>query len=271
VTAPVPITKATLQAKLLAAFSATSNEIVYTHGTFWSTGSGWTHTDMSPITEENWYSPWQASTGQRVHARSITSTGDGMMHTDVGLSYVMPPLKASMAPGSFQTKGDKVVVDYVGKTWYDAKDSPLMSDPQDNPSLIAYYLKSKQWTARNTTLNGLAAIELTLKDVVVQGKSTVNSWTEYLWIDASTYLPLRDTETFGPPNMLSHGLTDWQYLPATPANLAALTPPVPAGFKHVAPPAPMHFSGVPATSSQIPAPSVSPSSAKLLVGRIRVS
>jgi hypothetical protein len=267
-----PITKTTLQARVLAAFSATSNEIIYTHGTFWSTGSGWTHTDMSPDTVESWYYPWQAHTGQQVRSRILDYSADGLFHTDSAVSYVMPPLKASQTPGSFQATGDRIVVDYVGKTWYAAKDQPFFSDPPDNPSLIAFYLKSKQWTARDTTLNGQAAIELTFKDVVVQGKKTVNSWTEYLWIDASTYLPLRDTETFGPPNQLSHGLTDWQYLPITPANLAQLTPPIPAGFKRLPPPSPptgakpgtAHVispapTPVTISPSEVPPPSASPS------------
>jgi hypothetical protein len=239
VTAPVPITKATLQARLLAALFAPSNEIVYTQGRFWSTGSGWTHTDMSPDITESWDYPWQPHTGQQVRGRSIFYSLDGQFHFDKSVSYVMPgPGSALGGPaiGAFRATGERISVDYVGKTWSDTKNSPLTVDNVDNPALIANDLKSKQWTARDTTLNGRAAIELTLKDKVVQGKSTVNSWIEYLWIDASTYLPLRDTETFGPPNMVSHGETDWQYLPATPANLAKLTTPIPAGFKRVTPP-----------------------------------
>jgi hypothetical protein len=116
------------------------------------------------------------------------------------------------------------------------KDDPVMFQPPYNPALIASYFKSKQWSARNTTLNGRAAIELTLKDLVKQGKSTVNSWIEYLWIDASTYLPLHDVTTFGPPGMATHAVEDFQYLPATSANLAKLTPSIPAGFKRVVPP-----------------------------------
>jgi hypothetical protein len=239
VTAPAPITKATLQARVLAALSAPGNDIVYTQGRFWSTGSGWTHTDMSPDITQTWVYPWQPRAGQLVRSRSISYSLDGLFHTDGSVSYVMPgPGSALGGPaiGAFRATGEQIRVDYVGKTWSDAKNSPLTVDNDDNPALIAHDLTSKQWTARDTTLNGRAAIELTLKDKVVQGKSTVNSWVEYLWIDASTYLPLRDTETFGPPNAVSHGMTDWQYLPATPANLAKLTAPVPAGFKRVAPP-----------------------------------
>jgi hypothetical protein len=268
---PAPVTKATLQARLLAALSAAGNEIVYTHGTFWSTGSGWTHTDMSPDITETWVYPWQAHAGQQVRSRSIAYSLDGLFHSDSAVSYVMPgPGSALSGPaiGAFRATGERISVNYVGKTWSDTKNSPLTIDNADNPALIAFYLKSKQWTARDTTLNGRAAIELTLKDKVVRGKSTVNSWIEYLWIDASTYLPLRETETFGPPNTVSHGMTDWQYLPATAANLAKLTPPIPAGFRQVTPPSPPKWakpagplytiSPSQAPPSAVPVPSVSP-------------
>jgi len=254
-TSQAPLAKATLQARLLAALSAPSNKIVYTQGRFWSTGSGWTHTDMSPDITATWVYPWQPHTGQQVRSRSIFYSLDGQFHTDGSVSYVMPgPGSALSGPaiGAFRATGEQISVDYVGKTWSDTKNSPLTIDNVDNPALIANDLKSKQWTARDTTLNGRAAIELTLKDKVVQGKSTVNSWIEYLWIDASTYLPLRDTETFGPPNMVSHGITEWQYLPATPANLAKLTPPIPSGFKRVFPHT--YISSPPSPASGEPSP-----------------
>jgi len=52
-----------------------------------------------------------------------------------------------------------------------------------------------------------------------------------LWVDAATYLPLRLISAAS----LRHGYTDtstidYQLLPATPANLAKLTPPIPVGF-----------------------------------------
>ena len=54
-----------------------------------------------------------------------------------------------------------------------------------------------------------------------QGKATVNSWTEYLWVDASTYLPLHDVTSFGPPGAVSHAV-DALPEPARARILAAL-------------------------------------------------
>lgn len=57
------------------------------------------------------------------------------------------------------------------------------------------------------------------------------------WVDASTYLPVRQTLTprSDPVRVLSQ--SDYQWLAATPANLAELVVPVPAGFTRVPPPA----------------------------------
>jgi hypothetical protein len=255
-TSPAPITKTALQAKLLAAFSATTDEIVYMHGTYQTKGVP--HTDPNPLTEDVWYYPGQPSVGQRVRVRSITVQAP-LMHLDVGVSYLQPAPKAGLPPGTVQTKGEQISVDYLAKTWSDVKNSQVLDQPPYNPALIASYFKSKQWTARNTTLNGRAAIELTLKDRVLRGQSTVNSWVEYLWVDASTYLPLHDVTTFGPPGMATHAVEDFQYLPATPANLAKLTPPIPAGFKQFRPaPVPAYASKAAPRPSAIPLPSNSP-------------
>lgn len=254
-----PITKATLQAKLLAAFSAVGNVIVYMHGTYQTTGLP--HTDPSPMTEDIWYYPGQPSTGQLVRVRT-TSTQAGFGHSETGISYLQPAPKAGLPPGTAQTKGEQISIDYAAKTWSDVKDTPVMFQPPYNPALIASYFKSKQWSARNTTLNGRPAIELTLKEVDRQGKATVNSWTEYLWVDASTYLPLHDVITFGAPGPATHAVEDFQYLSATSANLAKLTPSIPAGFKRVFPKPVQTGSSrkAAATLSPTSAPVASPSS-----------
>lgn len=255
VTSPAPVTKTTLQAKILAAFSTTAHEIVYMHGTFTSAGRS-PYTDPSPIVEDNWYYPWQAATGQQVRIRNLTFTTDGRLHEDSEMSFLMPAPQ-TISPGLVRAKGEYIFVDHVNKTWSDVKNSPLASDPPNNPALIAFYLKDTNWTARNTTLNGQAAIELTLK---------TNPWATYLWVDASTYLPMHSVTSFGPPGMVTNAIEDYQYLPATPANLAKLAPPIPAGFKRVfLAPVPYH----PVSPSQptiTPAATVSPSG-KLLIGR----
>lgn len=55
-------------------------------------------------------------------------------------------------------------------------------------------------------------------------------WNGNLWLDPSTYLPVRLT-SFGPGR--SGQRFDFQWLSPTPANLAKLRQPIPAGFRHV--------------------------------------
>jgi hypothetical protein len=57
--------------------------------------------------------------------------------------------------------------------------------------------------------------------------------TTTLWVDAQTYLPLRSVATLRAPlndTPLQTATTQYQILPATPANLNLLTPPIPPGF-----------------------------------------
>src|SRR4029077_864359 len=97
VAASAPIAGTTLQAKLLAAFSTTGNEIVYIHETAQSTGVP--YTDPNPLTSDSWYYPGQPSTGQQVRSRTVLIQ-PGWGHLDTGLSYLQPAPTACQAPGS---------------------------------------------------------------------------------------------------------------------------------------------------------------------------
>ena len=68
-------------------------------------------------------------------------------------------------------------------------------------------------------VDGIDAVKLTGSDGVV------------LWIDPSTYLPVRQA---GP----GAAVTDFRWLQATPASLAKLKVIIPAGFRQVPPPRP---------------------------------
>jgi hypothetical protein len=67
--------------------------------------------------------------------------------------------------------------------------------------------------------------------------------TRCLWVDAQTYLPLRQTLNFGGFTSVQKGTVservqvvraDYQYLAPTAANLAKLTVPIPPGFRRTA-------------------------------------
>jgi hypothetical protein len=88
------------------------------------------------------------------------------------------------------------------------------------PAFIRSQLACGAYTvAGHQVVDGVDAIEI-----------TGNSGHIKLWVSPADYLPVRMT--------MGAGQTDFQWLPATPANLALLRVPVPAGFTQVSPPSP---------------------------------
>lgn len=229
----VPPAPATLRAKLLAAFSATAGEIVYERSTL---------TAGTTSVTQKWYYPWQASPGRQVRSRQLILNADGTPYQDVEDIYTMPApgttpaglpanvagkLKGHLLVGVVAARGEIIDVEYGTKTWSDQKDHLLLDDDPGNPATVAYDIQHADWkVVGNTTLGGQAAIELSWKDA---GSAT------YLWASARTYLPLREIATIpvgGPGRMTTTTMrTDYELLPAAPANLAKLTPPIPAGFR----------------------------------------
>ncbi len=242
-----PITSATLRAKLTAAFSSAFDKIAVEHATYRDRANG-----GAPGTAETWSYPLQPSRGQQVRTRTIITNQLGRfpLHTDTGESYLMPPVGKTTY--YLHAPTEVTDVDYVGRMWYRQHEgSPFGPTPPVTRTLIANLPPIGKWTAHNTTLNGRPAIEFTLHATYQAGK--INRWyIESLWVDASTYLPLHETSDFGHTGSAADGApsdvvgtSDYEYLPATPANLAKLTPPIPAGFKRVYP-GPLQFGHIPA-------------------------
>jgi hypothetical protein len=203
----------TLRARVLAAFSAAGQEIGYASSTSQTTGA-------SPIVTETWTYPSQPKPGQRVRIRTLTYNRSGTLRYDDVASYVVTGHPAS---------GERIIINYVGRTFSDQQDTPLPeSVGLSSSALVASYIKTAHWTVRRTTLNGRAALELSFKD-----NSKENPSTFHVWVDATTYLLLRETATFGPPGQTTSSTDNDQYLPVTTANLAQLSPPVPTGFRQV--------------------------------------
>ena len=220
VAAPSAAANTTVQAKLLAAFSAAAGDIAYTHTTDVNTSPG-----ARTIFGERWLSPWQPSTGQLVRNRQVLLGSDGAPVLDIGFSYDLPA-----PPARLTTKGSAITVNYNMKTWSKyggVCDACQLAGTAPYPTNLTELFKDDHFKEVGpATVNGRRAIAFRSVDLGVK-------WT--LWVDAATYLPLRMTVIASLP----HGYTDtqttdFQLLPATPANLGKLTPPIPAGFRKVA-------------------------------------
>jgi hypothetical protein len=94
----------------------------------------------------------------------------------------------------------------------------------DLAAKIATALSCGQYVVAGTQrVDGVQAIEL--KPVKMAGAAV-------FWIDPSTYLPVRDQGAYGSRTLI---WDDFQWLPPTPANLAALHVHIPAGFTQIPP------------------------------------
>lgn len=225
-----------LRAKLVAAFSAASGEIVYEQSTFHG---------GSTLTQRNWYYPWQASAGQQVRDRQVILNSDGTPYQDVEDIYTMPApgtippglppvtvhkLKTHLLVGVVAAIGEIVDVEYGNRTWSDQKDHVLLDSDPASPQIVLYDIKHEDWTVTgHTKLDGHDAIELSWADA---------GSISYLWVDASTYLPLREVAHVpvggSGQTITTTDQTDYELLPATPANLAMLTTPIPSAFTQTA-------------------------------------
>lgn len=232
-------TTTTLKAKLLAAFSAASSEIAYERSTTTLSSGG------TPMTEEIWYSPWQASAGQLVRSRHLNLTG-GAPYQDVEFVYQLPApgtvppglppaiaqkVRGNRLVGVVAAMGEIIDIEYGNQTWSDQKSHALLDSDPANPQVVLDEIKQGTWkVVGHTRLGGRAAIELSW----AQG----GGGTSYFWVDAHSYLPLREVSRtpVGSPGKMDANITttDYKLLPATSANLAKLTPPIPAGFRQTA-------------------------------------
>lgn len=221
-TSPGTPAMATLRAKLLAAISSARGDIVYWSSTSRSPGA-------PPIRSEKWAYPSQPGPGQLVRTRTVVFNNSGTPYEEWRYAFAMPAEANGSLGNTNGIKGEQIVLYYDSKSWYDQKDSAIMSNIPNGAARVVALIRTKHWAVSKTTLNGRAALEL---------YSTAGDNSTYrLWADASTYLPLRETDTVpGPSGKIDTLTTDYEYLPATSANLAQLTPPIPAGFTKVAPP-----------------------------------
>lgn len=157
----------------------------------------------------------------------------GKLVSDELESFTGGVIKPPAAVG--QTR-HRVYVDYTTGTWWrlsdktgTLKDVPLSGGlpvPENDSRGVVTILGHRTLAGKDTIL---------VKYAPPRGfkptKSTLWS-TEYVWLDASSYLLVR-TEVYGLGPVET---TDFAYLPVTSANLALFKLTPPAGFKQVAPP-----------------------------------
>jgi hypothetical protein len=211
---PLP-TAASVRTGVLDAFERSSGDISASVATFQG--------PHGPATvQQSWLYPAFPQPGQRVRSRGVLELkGDAR---DIRVGYVQP------RSGRGPIVAQEVYVDYGNRTWSDeqvhARVAPFVGDGDLSPAGIRKQIADGQFTVAGTNrIAGRQAIRLYWSPPGRADKTT-------LWVDARTYLALR--AVLRSPNGTSITV-DYQILPATPANLKLLNPPIPAGFRRVGP------------------------------------
>jgi|HubBroStandDraft_6_1064221.scaffolds.fasta_scaffold110129_3 hypothetical protein len=235
--APSGLPAATFIAKaMLTAFDSASGDVEYETQTGIVRGA---IVDMY----RTWSWPAQPVPGQRQVGRTLFSgTSPGRpavkLIEDRQVTFVTPadagPVLGQVTivcfRGSGQTGCGDGDVNTPAGTW--SRFTALVSSTSDvgargifNPAALVRGIASGAWrVVARTRLDGQQAIELSETG---RGTDLIEPLPTLLWVNAQTYLPMR---LVGGTASTEMGVSNFSYLPATPANLALLQPPVPAGY-----------------------------------------
>ena len=198
-------------------------------------GRTWNEVDISVL--RTW------SRGPLTHEELLTSTGKLTLSTQTVVR---------------SGKNVQTTIGYLQRMW---TRGTFPASPATKPKLTCTlsgtYVTQAQWTrevrkllscgaaiAGHGRVDGVEAIKLRLRtgdrraDIRACAKADhgrwrqcqqIFAWSEFLWANASTYLPVRLVEHVGPASMQ----VDFRWLAPIPANLAKLRQSIPAGFRHV--------------------------------------
>ena len=222
-TKATPIAAPTLRARLLAAIDTASGDILYTHGGP-APGGG------------TWQSPAYPQPGQEVHFHVLGLGSDGTVFKDLEYSFTMPSetalhdyinnYTADLDQGGLQLSGTVIWVDHRSHVWGQDHSKFILGFTLDAAGIRAEIANGQFTVIGRTELHGQQAIELKI-NVPPNNEAPPHTTAERLWVNATTYLPMREYQR------MSNGqqsVTDYVFLPPTPANLAKLRPVIPAGY-----------------------------------------
>jgi hypothetical protein len=215
---------------VLDAFQRASGDIVYSIRTIQRPGE-------PVMTQRAWTHPAFPAVGQQVRFR-LFQFQDGAPVEDTESIYVQTASAGHPSQSTAQCPCSSKFVDvqYATRTWSRGTSSSVLLAGSLSPALIREEIASGRFTVLGpVSLDGRQAIKVTWSTSL--GRATTLTTT--LWVDAQTYLPLRSVttdraEAGARDVLLSTDTTDYQTLPATPANLDLLTPPIPPGFTRTA-------------------------------------
>jgi hypothetical protein len=186
-------------------------------------------------TQQAWTYPAFPAVGQTVRFRLFDFKA-GVAVEDTESIYIQNAAgKLSQSTTQCPCSSKVIDVNYATRTWSRGKSSSVLLAGRLSPALIRDEIASGRFTVLGrVSLDGRQAVEVTWSSS--HGPITV---TTTLWVDARTYVPLRTVTTTRAASgardvLLETDTMDYQILPATPANLDLLKPPIPPGFTRTA-------------------------------------
>lgn len=171
-----------------------------------------------------WWWPARPASGQQVHLIfGSASAREEVTFTEPAVTPSDGQLKQLPASGYLLDPVDKKwepVTQYTYGNVFAATTTDLLDQSYLRGTLLA---RSTVINA-HATVAGQPAIEINVP--------AVTGLTVTFWVDAQTYLPLRQLKIDAGTNYpTTRKVYDFQFLPATQANLAMLAAPVPAGYQ----------------------------------------
>jgi RNA polymerase sigma factor (sigma-70 family) len=216
-TAPV-VDPAAVQRAILTAVTSAGGDILYISRSSQPSGP-------AGVVRE-WFWPSQPSPGQQVHLLIVQSAG---LEAEITFTAAAGDQYTSGSTTGPAITGTEVIIDHRARTWSVSRGvtiSPKLPEATSVAQLREDIAEDLWTVAGPVTLAGQAAIEL------VTTRPGPGGLTEHLWVNARTYLPLRQVKQNwnGPGSTLTY---DFEYLRATAASRAELIPAVPAGYQQV--------------------------------------
>jgi len=137
-------------------------------------------------------------------------------------------------------KTTSIMIDYENRTWSTTTYpfGPSTSGPAPEPQTPGQQAAQLQAdvTAGTVTLVGAATVDG--QNAVELEEGDTQTGMQYIWVNPTTYLPVREIDTAPgvSPTSAEAVRTDYQWLPATPGNLQLLTASaaIPTGFTQIA-------------------------------------
>jgi hypothetical protein len=181
--------------------------------------------------------PWYPRQGQRVRVHTLGWGANGRLFKDAESIFTMParhgaPSTDPLDPGErggadLNVTGTFFAVFPARHAWGKWHHLSLTLGLSADAAGIRHKLATGQFEIiRHGVLHGHKAIELSLV-LPPSHRSGLHVTAALLWVDAATYLPMRQVLRFSDGKQ---DTTDYRFLPPTPTNLAKLRPVIPAGY-----------------------------------------